>query len=141
MKRIVLGVVLTCGVAGFCGRVCGATAADGAANAVLLRDRGALFYLPFEGTPDAALALGRGAPCVQKALTYVPGRVGQAVAVTNKLGKHGSSMLVYNALGNVYNRRGTIAFWVRSPWDGTNRDILTGSAYTGPTVLSMAFNI
>jgi hypothetical protein len=99
---------------------------------------GALFYVPFEGSAAAALARGLGEPRVQKALSYVPGRVGQAVSVTNTLGRHESSMLVYDALGNVSKRRGTVAFWVRSPWDGTDRSILTGSAYTGPTILSMA---
>ena len=139
MRRISIRATLAVAVfAGVAGDVFGAGGVDAAENAELLRERGALFYVPFEGTPDAAIALGRSAPSAQKALSYVPGRVGQAVSVTNRLGKHGSSMLVYEALGNIYNRRGTIAFWVQSPWDGTDRDILTGSAYTGPAILSIA---
>ncbi|MCK5804410.1 MAG: hypothetical protein KAI66_16350, partial [Lentisphaeria bacterium] len=139
MKRITICVVLAGGLLGSpVSRTAPAVGIDTAANAKLLRARGALFYVPFEGTPDAALSLGDPTPYAQKALSYVPGRIGQAISVTNQLGKHSSSMLVYEALGNIYNRRGTISFWVQSPWDGTNRDILTGSAYTGPAILSIA---
>jgi len=54
MRRISIRATLAVAVfAGVAGDVFGAGGVDAAENAELLRERGALFYVPFEGTPDA----------------------------------------------------------------------------------------
>lgn len=126
-------------------------AVTGAPTPAALRERGVLFYVPFEGSPDAAIAMGRAGPWAQRALSFVPGKIGQALHVRSEEARYvtdgqgkvvkdtsGQSVIAYEALGNVLSRRGTIAFWVRTPWAGTDRDLLTGASFSGPYVLSVS---
>lgn len=103
-----------------------------------MREAGVSFYVPFEGTPRAAIARGQAEPWLAKTLEFVEGRRGQAVRVTARLDEHSNSMLAYEAAGNINRRRGTIAFWVKTPWDGRNRDVLTGSTFSGPYLLGIS---
>jgi len=116
-----------------------------------LQERGVLFYVPFEDTTTAAFAIGQAEPWVARDVLFTEGVHGRAVQLLHKPSRyvvmpdgHSSkyknmqSMLVYEALGNVYRRRGTLAFWVLSPWDASNQDLLTGSSMTGPSVIGIS---
>ena len=116
-----------------------------------LHQRGVLLYLPFEGTTEAAFSIGRSKPWVERDLLFTTGAFGQGVQLLNKPSryvrmptglmqkyKNAQSMLVYEALGNVHRRRGTLAFWVLSPWDAKNTDILRGSGMSGPCVIGIS---
>ncbi|MBM4086206.1 MAG: LamG domain-containing protein, partial [Planctomycetes bacterium] len=116
-----------------------------------LRARGVLFYAPFEGTAKAAFATGQAEPWVARDVLYAPGVHGQAVQLLAKAARtvkmpdgttrkymNAESMLVYEARGNVYPRRGTLAFWVLSPWDASDQNLLTGSNLSGPTVIGIS---
>jgi len=116
-----------------------------------LRERGALFYAPFEGSPNAAFAIGQAEPWVVRDVLYGPGMYGLGIQClkndsrtvrmpdgTQKKYTNANSMLVYEALGNIYNRRGTLAFWVLSPWDASDQDLLTGAGQSGPTVIEIS---
>ena len=116
-----------------------------------LRERGVLFYVPFEGTTDATLAAGQATPWVARDVLFTAGVFGQGAQLLHKPSryatmpsgklqkyKNAQSILIYEALGNVYRRRGTLAFWVLSPWDATDSDLLTGSSLTGPSVIGIS---
>lgn len=116
-----------------------------------LRERGVLLYVPFEDSAAAVVAAGQKEPWVARDLLYTVGVHGRAVQMLHMPSryavmpsgesqkyKNGQSMLVYEALGNLYKRRGTLAFWVLSPWDARNKDLLTGSSLTGPYVIGIA---
>ena len=115
----------------------------GEVDPAALRERGVRFYLPFEDSPNAVVSYGASKPWSQKNLQFCAGKIGKAVTLSHapdenikksdgSIGKVKSkSILAYEALGNVLPRRGTMAFWARTPWDGMNKDILSGSSFTG----------
>ncbi len=114
------------------------------------RDRGVLLYVPFNGSTDAAFAVGQRKPLLVRDVLYTNGIHGQGVQLLckpsryvkmpgGKLQKYktGQSVLTYNALGNLYSRQGTLAFWVLSPWEAANEDLLTGANLSGPCVIGI----
>ena len=100
----------------------------------MLQHRGVTFYLPFEETTKALVALGRARPWAEKSVEFVTGKFGKALHVSQKE----KSILAYEVLGNIPKRRGAIAFWVRTPWRGADRDILTRHSLSGPFIISIS---
>lgn len=74
-----------------------------------------LLYVPFDGTPEPALRAGGGNPpgagSVGPGLAYVSGRRGQAVTIT-------ADCRIPSA-GTFHPESGTVAFWVRPHWAGS----------------------
>ncbi|MBI4024121.1 MAG: hypothetical protein HY360_04015 [Verrucomicrobia bacterium] len=116
-----------------------------------LRERGVLFYAPFDGSTKALFSVGSPTPWMERDILYAPGVFGQGVQFVNKparqvkmadgsLAKYinAQSILAYEALGNIYRRRGTISFWVLSPWDASDQNILTGFSLSGPSVIGIS---
>jgi len=140
VRLLALGVLL-----GACGAALGQAAPE------QLKERGVLFFAPFEGTTRAVVAEGQADPWVQRDLLFTVGAIGQGVQMLNKRSRYvvmpdgqqrkyvnGQSMLVYEGLGNIYRRRGTLAFWVLSPFDASNTDLLTGAGGSGPCVFGVS---
>ena len=71
------------------------------------------FYLPFDGTPTAAVAKGAAEPLVAKGLAYADGVAGRAVRLT----AGAKATLAYALAGNVSPARGAVSLWVKRETD------------------------
>ena len=71
------------------------------------------FYLPFDGTPTAAVAKGAAEPLAAKGLAYADGVAGQAVRLT----AGAKATLSYALAGNVSPTRGAVSLWVKREAD------------------------
>ena len=84
-------------------------------------DSALTFYVPFDGTPTAAVCLGgRREPTVARGLRYVEGVSGRAVYVGG-FGERRydrAPLLEYDAGQHFASGSGTVSFWVRPEWDG-----------------------
>lgn len=70
-----------------------------------------VLYLPFDGTPQAAVSGGSSTPAAADAgLSFQPGKRGQCVRLTGDCR--------FRSQGNFDPQAGTIAFWVRPQWSG-----------------------
>lgn len=116
-----------------------------------LKERGVLFYVPFEDSTDAMYAFGEPKPRVARDMLYTAGVKGKAVQMFSKKSryvmmpwkrqqkyKNGQSILVYEGKGNINGKRGTMAFWVLSPFEGTDETLLTGSGMSGPFIVGIS---
>ena len=74
-----------------------------------------LFYAPFDGTPEAAVAGGSKVPEVAEKLAFADGVSGQALRSTKKAG----SLLRYALAGNLRPETGTISLWFKPEWKET----------------------
>jgi hypothetical protein len=73
-----------------------------------------LLYLPFDGTPQAAVSGGPSHPSAADAgLAFRPGMRGQCVRLT--------ADCRFPSSGNFNPKAGTIAFWVRPAWSGNDK--------------------
>ncbi len=70
------------------------------------------FHATFDGSADAAFAVGRAQPLAANGLAYVPGKFGQAVRLSSGMG----SLLEYATAGNIDPERGTFAMWTKREW-------------------------
>lgn len=69
-----------------------------------------IFYAPFDGSPEAAVADGEKKPLEIKALSYAQGIRGRALRV----GKE--SRLSYSRIKNFLPERGTVLLWFKPEW-------------------------
>lgn len=91
-----------------------------------------IFHLPFDGSANAAIAKGNPSPEKENGLSFVPGKMGQAVRIT----RNANSVLEYALKGNVIPERGTIAFWFKPEWTdkgySTNGEEICRSLFAFP---------
>lgn len=73
-----------------------------------------LLYLPFDGTPQAAVSGGAATPkAVDAGLAFQSGRRGECVRLIGDCR--------YSSRGNFQSQAGTIAFWIRPQWPGEDK--------------------
>lgn len=88
-----------------------------------------IFYLPFDGNTDAALASGEKNALVSRNVEFVEGINGQAARFTRK----SNPTLKYALANNLNPERGTISVWVkREPSDAAWRTMLS-APWSGET--------
>ncbi|MEA3399835.1 MAG: LamG domain-containing protein [Armatimonadota bacterium] len=109
-----------------------------------LEARGVTFYAPFEGEVAAHYARGDPEPISLVNVQFVEGRIGRA-ALTQRskeaeLGKvkGRATSLNYDATGNLYGERGTVAYWLQPLYDADDPTIRSGSNSTGPYLLNVS---
>ena len=78
---------------------------------------GLLFHASFDGTAEATVARGEKKPLVARGLEFAEGRIGQAV----RLSSASRSALAYAAKDNLFQERGTVAFWCKREWPDRGR--------------------
>ncbi len=69
-----------------------------------------IFELPFDGSPDAAVAGGKAQPLNAENLSYGEGLKGKAVMISK------DSFLEYATAGNLKQERGTVTLWFKPNW-------------------------
>ena len=91
-----------------------------------------LFYAPFDGSADAAMARGDGTAEAAVPCEYIPGVLGQAIVVgspPDQLAETKSLGVGYHTHGNVLREQGSVAVWVQAlDWevgDGKNHRFVT----------------
>jgi hypothetical protein len=89
--------------------VCAALPALGAAA-----DQGLIFYLPFEQSLEARAAAGDSQPAVAEGVTFAQGVRGLGAA----FGK--TSSLAYATSRNLNKAEGTLEFWIKPEWPGSD---------------------
>jgi hypothetical protein len=73
---------------------------------------GLLLYVPFDDSPDAAIAGGSAENVGGLGLGFVPGLRGEAAVLRNDCR--------YHVAGNFRTEQGTVAMWVRPNWSGAD---------------------
>jgi hypothetical protein len=98
-----------------------------------LRGASPLLYLPFDGSPQPALAAPAPGPTASAptsagpGLAFVPGRRGQALTIR--------ADCRLPSAGNLRREAGTVAFWIRPDWAGDDaRNHTLFCVYGGPDV-------
>ena len=91
-----------------------------------------LFYAPFDGSADAALARGDPKASSEAPFAFMPGILGQAILVGTAPGatEEAKSLGVgYRTSGNVLREQGSVSVWVQAlDWevgDGKNHRFVT----------------
>ena len=91
-----------------------------------------LFYAPFDGSADAAMARGDGNAEAAVPCEYMPGVLGQAIVVGSPPGETAETKAIgigYHTAGNALREQGSVAVWVQAlDWevgDGKNHRFLT----------------
>jgi len=95
-----------------------------------MKRAGVIFYAPFDGSHEPAIAGGQAKPFYADRLRYAEGKFGQALH-TMPAGKHSAS-LTYEAPGNFHAEAGALCFWMKPAYRVGDRDILSGSSQIGP---------
>ena len=75
-----------------------------------------IFYAPFDGGADAAVAKGVPRPLEAANLEYAPGKKGQAVRIRSGARQR----LEYVLAGNLVQEKGTVAMWIKREWTPAN---------------------